>query len=152
MIRNLSNKNGPLVVISGSDVRTALQLDQAAYIDFALLLGTDFSQRIKNVGPQRALKFIREYRSIERVLECEPQYPPRIPQQIYLESVGLARMVFQTLPPPPEETLLQPGDMDEEAIFSILKAYNLSREVGENRWDFHSALNGNYFEDNPSAS
>jgi flap endonuclease-1 len=150
MIRNITNRQGPLVIVSGAEIRTVLQLDRARYVDFALLLGTDFSQRIKNVGPTRALKFIREYGSIERVLELEPKYSPRVSAQVYLEQVEVARLVFGTLPPVPDTNLLQPGENDENAIQSILERHRLHRLAGYDL-DYSSALDGNYFEDNPSA-
>ena len=65
-------------------MRDALQLDREAFVDFALLLGTDFSQRIKNVGPARALKFIRQHRTIERVLEQESKYAASVVYAEYL--------------------------------------------------------------------
>lgn len=138
------------MVISGADVRAVLQLDRDRFIDFALLLGTDFSQRIKNVGPTRALKFIREHGSIERVLEHEPQYPPRMPPAEYLEQVELARSVFQTLPPIPDPSLLQQGEVDEAAVWALVDKYNLHRYIAED-WDYSQSLSGNFFADNPNA-
>ncbi|CDO70482.1 hypothetical protein BN946_scf184569.g25 [Trametes cinnabarina] len=151
LVRNVATGAAPLVLISGSDVRTVLQLDRARYIDFALLLGTDFSQRIKNVGPTRALKFIREHGSIERVLEHERQYPPRIPIDEYLEQIALARSVFNTLPPIPHSSLLQQGIPDEQAVWAILDRFGLRRYLADD-WDYTRTLSGNYFADNPSAA
>ncbi|TCD66567.1 hypothetical protein EIP91_001235 [Steccherinum ochraceum] len=151
LIRNLSSRKDPLVVISGAEVRSGLQLDRASFIDFALLLGTDFSQRIKNVGPQRALKFIREHRTIERVLEKEKQYPPRVPEEAYLSQVARARQVFETLPPAPDAGILEPREMDEDAVNIVLRRYNLQHEISDH-WQYRGALSGNYFHDNPSAS
>ncbi|THU79961.1 PIN domain-like protein [Dendrothele bispora CBS 962.96] len=99
LIRNITNRNAPLIVVSGAEVRDVLQLTRPMYIDFALLLGTDFSQRIKNVGPARALKFIREHGSIEKVIEAERKYVPKIPLREYLIQVDAGREVFGTLPP-----------------------------------------------------
>jgi len=150
LVRNITNRQVPLVVISGTDVRTVLQLNRAMYIDFALLLGTDFSQRIKNVGPARALKFIREHGSIERVIECETKYPPRSPPQTYLEQVEVARSVFQTFPPIPDGRFLQMRESDERGVDEILQRYGL-HPAAVYDWDYSAALDGNYFEDDPSA-
>ena len=127
-----------------------LDLDRARFIDFALLLGTDFSQRIKNVGPARALKFIRKHGSIEQVIEHETQYPPRVPAQEYLEQVALARTVFRTLPPTPEPTALIQGEANEEEVIDILDKHNLRRYAFDE--DYSQALSGNYFADNPAAA
>ena len=128
-----------------------MDLDRASFIDFALLLGTDFSQRIKNVGPTRALKFIREHGSIERVLEQETQYPPRVPVEEYIQQVQLARQVFGTLPPPPDATQLEPGIFDEAEVMGVLDKFDLRRYATED-WDYSQALSGNFFADNPSAT
>ncbi|KAF5379098.1 hypothetical protein D9615_005892 [Tricholomella constricta] len=153
LVRNLTNRHVPLTIVSGAEIRTTLQLDRASFVDFALLLGTDFSQRIKNVGPARALKFIREHRSIERVIELEKKYLPRIPHEAYIAQVEIARMVFGTLPPVPEKSLLEQGIIDEAGIIEVLQRYGLGRAVmNDGDWDYYVALEGNYFNDNPSAS
>ncbi|KAH7922770.1 PIN domain-like protein [Leucogyrophana mollusca] len=150
LIRNIASRDGPLLIVSGSEVRSVLQLDRASYIDFLLLLGTDFSQRIKNVGPQRALKFIREHGSIERMIEQEGKYPPRVPVPTYLKQVEIARLVFQTLPPVPPAELIQPTEGNPAQVSEIIQRLRLHRNL-VNDWDYHSALDGNYFADNPSA-
>lgn len=130
----------------------SLQLDQNRFIDFALLLGTDFSQRIKNVGPARALKFIREYGSIERIIEHEKQYTPRQDVITYLRQVAMARMVFRTLPPVPNEILI-PQPTDETAVYSIMHKYRLWKVLStEHQWLNDSPLAGNYFNDSPFVS
>jgi len=73
MLRNITShrmKESTLVTISGLEVRRALEIPtHKAYIDFALLLGTDFTERIKNLGPEAAHKLIKEYGSIENVIK-----------------------------------------------------------------------------------
>ncbi|KAG6854103.1 hypothetical protein C0991_010517 [Blastosporella zonata] len=150
LVRNLTNRNTPLTVVSGAEIRAVLQLSQASFIDFALLLGTDFSQRIKNVGPARALKFIREHKTIERVIELEKKFSLPLATQAYLDQVKIARVVFRTLPPVPEVSMLEQADPDEVTVMELLQKYGLGREVMSN-WDNETALAGNYFQDNPSA-
>lgn len=151
LIRNIANRDCPLIVVSALDVHNALELDRSRFIDFILLLGTDFSQRIKNIGPQRALKFIKEYGSIEAIVEHEAKYPPRIPVAAYLAQVEVARTVFKTLPPIPPPELLQPSETDPAAVSYIIQKYRLQRVLHEH-WDHESALAGNYFHDNPSVT
>lgn len=152
-MRNIAKRSDPLVILDGPEVRSALELDQDRFIDFALLLGTDFSQRIKNVGPNRALKFIREHGSIEQVLNRETQYPPRIPSPQYLQQVEVARVVFHTLPPVPCDSALQGQEPDDAAVQEILQKYGLWKELSQDfEWDYTRALSGNYFDDNPTAA
>lgn len=153
LMRNIAKKTDPLIILYGSDIRTALQLDQDQFIDFALLLGTDFSRRIKNVGPNRALKFIREYGSIEEILQREPQYPPREALALYLQQVEVARTVFHTLPPVPDTSTLQNQEPDDTAVQEILHRYGLWTELSHDYdWSYANALSGNYFDDNPAAA
>lgn len=149
MLRGITARESPIVVVHGQAIRATLQLNRASYVDFALLLGTDFSQRIKNVGPNRALKFIREHGSIERVIEEESKYPPRMPVADYLAQVGLARLVFQNLPPLPDIGLLQQTEVDPNVLSEIIQRYRLHR-ILPGAWDTRSALAGNYFGDDPS--
>ena len=149
MLRGITARESPIVVVHGEAIRATLELDRASYIDFALLLGTDFSQRIKNVGPNRALKFIREYGSIERVVEQESKYPPRVAVADYLAQVDLARHVFQNLPPLPDTGLLHQTEGDPDAVSDIIQKYQLQR-VLPGAWNAESTLRGNYFGDDPS--
>lgn len=151
LIRGTSTKAEPLVTVSGVDIWKNLQLDQRQFIDFALLLGTDFSQRIKNIGPARALKFIREHGSIERIVERETQYPPRLPIVPYLHQVAVARLVFQTLPPVPTDDLT-PLPVDEAAVDEVMHKYDLSEALAnEQQCATVPSLDGNYFNDSPSS-
>lgn len=129
LIRNIANRQGPLVLMSGQDIRTQLDLTNERFIDFALLLGTDFSDRIKNVGPARAFKFIREHGTIEEVLKREVKYPPRVQEDVYLEQIEVARNVFQTLPPAPDLGLLEQVEADEEQVKDIMRKYKLGKEI-----------------------
>lgn len=152
MLRNITSRNAPLTLISGEEVRDALKLSRPSFIDFALLLGTDFSRRIKHVGPSRALKFIREYDSIERVLQCEPLYTPHPEAQrkAYLAQIELARSVFLTPPPVPHAEELIPKVMNQAEVAATLSKFGLSRWIVEDEaWDPRAPLAGNYFNDNP---
>lgn len=137
------------MLLSGAEIRQVLQLDRASYVDFALLLGTDFSQRIRNLGPRRAIKLIRAHRRIEQVIANEPKFIPRLPADAYLEQVETARLVFETLPPLPDPELLQPMESDESLVAALLDKHGVYREAMAD-WDFASALDGNYFNDDPS--
>ncbi|KAI1786727.1 PIN domain-like protein [Ganoderma leucocontextum] len=152
LIRNIASGAGPLSLITGNDVRTALGLDDAAFVDFVLLVGTDFSTRIKNLGPVRALKFVREHGTIERVLERETRYPLMVPLEFYLERIALARTVFQTLPPiSPDMLDFGEGRVDEDEVLAILDRCDLRRFAMEDQ-DYSQSLSGNYFGDNPTAA
>ena len=150
MIKNITSSAEPLVIVSGAEVRAELNLDRDAFVDFALLLGTDFSQRIANVGPTRAYKFIKDHGSIERIIELETKYEPRQPREDYLAEVELGRLVFKTLPAVPLSKLKRTPKKDDKKVTKLLKRHGLFRELAE-AGDFKSLLDGNYFRDCPTA-
>ena len=150
MLRNVTNRNSPLVIISGTQVRETLQLSRESYIDFALLLGTDFTQRIKNIGPTRAFKLVQEYGDIEHILESGSKYiPSEFQRDAYLLQAHLARMVYRSPPPVPEAGLLEIRQSDKSAVSELLLRFGLSRAMTSGCWDPQVALIGNYFGDNP---
>jgi flap endonuclease-1 len=46
-----------------------LQVTQAEFVDLCILLGCDYCDNIKGVGPKTALKMIREHHTIENILK-----------------------------------------------------------------------------------
>jgi len=46
-----------------------LGIGRKQLVDLAILVGTDFNQGVKGIGPKKALKLVREYVSIERMPE-----------------------------------------------------------------------------------
>ena len=151
MIKNITNRVEPLIIISGAEVRAELNLDRDSFIDFALLLGTDFSQRIANVGPARAYKFIKDHGSIERIIELETKYEPKLSREAYLAQVEIARLVFKTLPAVPSFEALRTAPKDDIKVTRVLQQHGLSRALREAAGDPRTLLDGNYFGDNPSA-
>ncbi|KAF9268547.1 PIN domain-like protein [Marasmius fiardii PR-910] len=169
LLRNISNRREPLLSFPPStEIQNLLGLtSREMLIDFALLLGTDFTKRIKNVGPARALKLMRTYKSIERVLESEEvkkikeRYSSSSTSAAveeggthseYLNEVEAGREVFRTIPPVPDSSALRGVERDEEKIVYLMGKYGLSSELDGDYWDYHTtyALEGNYFGDNPN--
>lgn len=50
-----------------------LEIDQSQLIDIALCVGTDYNRGLEKIGPKKALKLIKEHRSIEKVLQVVGQ-------------------------------------------------------------------------------
>jgi len=150
LLRNITNKDKPLLLMSGPEVQSALRLDARAFVDFALLLGTDFAPRIRKIGPHRALQYIRKYGTIEAILAGEKQYVPRVPLQAYLQAVREARDVFVKLPPVPAPHMLEPREYREGDVATILGSHCLQRFLEPNA--VLGALQGNYFNDNPAVT
>jgi flap endonuclease-1 len=66
----------------------SLQITREQLVDLAILVGTDFNEGIKDVGPKTALKLIRTHGSLENLpSEYKNQLPPTAEQvrQIFLK-------------------------------------------------------------------
>jgi len=137
------------MLYSAAEIQESLHLDRQSYVDFAVLLGTDFSQRIKNIGPQRAIKLIQAHGRIENVLANEKKYTSNVSVVDYLQQVQVARQVFLSLPPVPEPEALQQRQSDEAEVVALLSIFGVYRAAMA-EWDHSTALDGNYFNDNPS--
>ena len=148
MLRNVTSVAEPLTLIEGPEVRDALDMNIYQFLDFALLLGTDFTDRIPNIGPIRASKFILSYGSIENILEGEPKYTPKTAVSEYLEQIRVARAVFQLRPTVP--TLEQPEALrsNDSLVLEVLQRFRLQR-FAERDADFSSLMGANYFSDHP---
>lgn len=149
LLRNITSRAGPLTLTSGAEVRARLNLSRPSFVDFTILLGTDFSQRLKGLGPHRAIDLIRTHLSIECLLRHQPKYTPepRASHDAYLAQVAVARIVFETLPPVPSVEALAPkrGAYDPEALADVLDLYGLTRLVADNTYD-GSVLQNDFFE------
>ncbi|KAH9478657.1 Flap endonuclease 1 [Psilocybe cubensis] len=158
LLKNVTQHDSPLITVSGSDMRESLDLTRSQFLDFTLLLGTDFTYRIGQLGPVNAYKLIKAHGSIERIIENISDNPKfKIPAtwDTYLKQVNAARLVFQTLPPIPSPEFLKPKQKDDKLLADILKKYGLAFFLmRDDAWDYELAsattVGGNYFGDDPS--
>lgn len=63
------NQGHKVVEISYDKVLTGLDLSAAQFVDFCILCGCDYTDRIASVGPKTALKLIRAHKTIENVIK-----------------------------------------------------------------------------------
>ena len=45
------------------------EMDKNQFIDLCILLGCDYCDKIRGIGPKNAIKLIQEHKSIEKILE-----------------------------------------------------------------------------------
>jgi len=126
LLRGLGSKSLPLLEVDSTQVRKALELQRESFVDLALLCGTDFSQRIKNIGPNRALKLIRKFNKIENLLD-DPKYLANLPDPDYLEDIEQARLIFSSTPPMPEDNELEQKEADMSEVDRLLEKYGLAQ-------------------------
>ena len=78
--------------------------------DLAILVGTDFNEGIKGIGPKKALKLVQEYGTIESMPEQIQRQVPQFAEvrRIYAEPETIDRYDLQF------------GDADEDAVIRFL--------------------------------
>lgn len=59
----------PVQEIHLNKVLEGLELSQKEFIDLCILLGCDYTESIRGIGPKRAIELIRKHRSIENILK-----------------------------------------------------------------------------------
>lgn len=109
LLRNVNaskSKKLPIQEYNQSQILADLGLTQDQFIDLCILLGCDFCEGIKGVGPKTALSLIREFKTIENILAHKANL--EVASDWGFEK---ARLIFQNL-----------ADGDE-------------KEVGDIRWD-----------------
>jgi len=81
-------RSRPLIpeLIKLSENLTLLGITREQLVDLAILVGTDFNQGVKGIGPKKALKLIHDYGSIE-------QMPEEIRSKL-TEDLNIVRQVF----------------------------------------------------------
>lgn len=60
-------------VVSLEELLRQSGLDRRAFVDFCILCGTDFNERVPSVGPVHALASMQTFGSIERMLKLKPR-------------------------------------------------------------------------------
>lgn len=79
LLRNFlpaTTKKGNVVEIDLDQVLHGLRLDIHEFVDLCILLGCDYCESPKGIGPKKALEAIREHRSIEKCIEEKAIIPP----------------------------------------------------------------------------
>lgn len=108
----------PIQEIHLDKVLSNLELTQEQFIDLCIMLGCDYTDTIKGIGPKRAITLINQYKNIETILKNidQEKYPP--PENWNFEQ---ARQLFIK----PEvanaaEIEIKWNDPDEEGLVKYL--------------------------------
>ncbi|EPR80140.1 FEN1-like protein [Spraguea lophii 42_110] len=74
LLRNLNaaeSKKLPVEEYNLDKILSQLDMKMEEFIDMCIILGCDYTQSLKGVGPQKAVTFIRKYKKIEEILKHE---------------------------------------------------------------------------------
>lgn len=117
LLRNLNGSNGKDIdEYNLKNILTELDLPMDSFIDLCILMGCDYCNTIKGVGPKRALDYIRKHGSIENILEKESL---EIPDDFDYKS---ARSIFKELSEVGETASfkIEYDEIDKNALIDFL--------------------------------
>lgn len=72
LLRHLTasdQKKNPVVEIDYGKILEGLELTQDQFIDLCILLGCDYCESIRGIGPTTAFKLIKEHQSLDKIVE-----------------------------------------------------------------------------------
>lgn len=64
-----ADKPASFVAYRKQDILKSLDIDDAQFVDLCILLGTDYNDNAKGMGPQTALKLVQNLGNIEKIIE-----------------------------------------------------------------------------------
>ncbi|CAG8500764.1 10651_t:CDS:10 [Ambispora leptoticha] len=136
----------PIDEIHTNKILEELGLKMEEFIDLCILLGCDYCESIKGIGPHRALEFIKKYKSLEEIINNidTKKYP--IPENWQFKDVR--QLFLNPEVKDPKEIELKWGSPDVEAIVNYLvheKGFNEERvRKGTDKLEKHlkSAVQG----------
>ena len=83
-------------------VLEGLELNQEEFIDLCILLGCDYCDKIRGMGPKTAIKLVQEHKSIENIIKHIDKKKHTIPENWLFEE---ARRLFREPEVTPGEEL-----------------------------------------------
>jgi flap endonuclease-1 len=126
-----SNTAAMVQTINYEKAILGLDLSHDQFVDLCILLGCDYCDTIRGVGPKTALKLIREYKSIEGILQNIDKAKYTIPDS-WIPPPSSVKIVDddderdEESPPAPDE----PADDDcDEAEQQFVPAYVQARKL-----------------------
>ncbi|XP_028987290.1 probable flap endonuclease 1 homolog [Betta splendens] len=142
LIRQLNaKKDSDITEYTLSKLLSKLDMTREQFVDLCILLGCDYCQKIKGLGPKKALKLIQKHHTIEGVVSHIKRQTYPVPQ---LWNYREARKIFLDAPQieapqlswsePDEEALVEflcPRPFAEDKLRNRMKTYRARREKQE---------------------
>ena len=114
-----------------------LRVDREQLVDLAILVGTDFNEGVRGIGPKKALALIQKYGSLEELPETtKNQLPPDIDEtrSIFLQPKVLETITPHSSAPDPQglvEFLVSERAFSSDRVSTIAEKLVRSREHRE---------------------
>lgn len=98
------------------------EMDKDQFIDLCILLGCDYCEKIRGVGPKNAIKLVQQHKSIEKILEAIDTKKFTVPENWAYEG---ARQLFKEPEVSPASDIeLKWEKPDEEGLVKFMAEEN----------------------------
>jgi flap endonuclease-1 len=116
LLRHLTasdQKKLPIAEVDLKKLMDGLQLNKDEFVDLCILLGCDYCEPIRGVGPTTALKLIKEHRNLESVIEALKSKPKfQVPEDWPYQQVRKLFHEPEVLAPKDVELKWSPPDVE----------------------------------------
>ncbi|MEM2192357.1 MAG: flap endonuclease-1, partial [Candidatus Hadarchaeales archaeon] len=99
-------------IIRLEDVLKSLEITREQLIDIGILIGTDYNEGVKGIGPKKALELVKKEGSLEKILKTE------IGEKFEVDPLEIKSLFLN--PPVTEEYKIEWGEPDQEGIKRFL--------------------------------
>ena len=122
-----------------------LQIMREQLVDIGVLIGTDYNEGIKGIGPKKALELVKKYGSIEKIMQTELgdkfEVDPLEVREIFLKPNVTQKYKLRWREPDPgkiEEFLCEEHDFSEQRVQTgierLLKGLREREQVKLEQW------------------
>ncbi|KAJ1973596.1 Elongation of fatty acids protein 2 [Dimargaris xerosporica] len=98
---------------------SGLELSQEEFVDLCILLGCDYCDSIKGIGPHRAINLIKQHRTLEKVLENIDRAKHNVPDDWPYEAARQLFLKPDVIDPTDLEFRWQEPDLDNLIAFLV---------------------------------
>jgi flap endonuclease-1 len=123
-------KKQPILQFTLATVLQELGFTMEEFTDLCILLGCDYANTVKGVGPVKALELIRKYRTLEKCIESLDKSKYGVPENLQAEIESAREEFARHEVTPASEVELKWGDCDEKGLTDFLvteKCFNEDR-------------------------
>lgn len=118
----------PIQEFSYQQVLNEMELSHDSFVDLCILLGCDYCEHIRGIGPKRAYELIQKYKNIDEILKHIDQKKYTVPEGwVYKEA---RRLFLEPDVSDAKDVELKWRDPDEEGIVKFMveeKGFNEDR-------------------------